>query len=1033
MKHLKIFMLLMATLLCTAAMAQDKYMVAGTVMDENGEPLIGVTVSSKDKSVTGTITDLDGKFRVKDIPANAVLEFGYVGYKRYTYKVNFSKEGLKIVMKADIGSLDEVVVVGAGLQKRVSMTGAITSVKPEVLDVPASSITNMLGGNVPGIIAVTRSGEPGNDFSEFWIRGISTFGANSSALVLIDGVEGNLNDLDPSDIESFSILKDASATAVYGVRGANGVVVVTTKGGKAGKLRINFKTSLIMSESAREPKYVDAYSYAQLANEALVGRGMNPLYSSTELELFRTGLDPDLYPNTNWRDVMLKDRVWQNQHFLSVSGGGTAARYYLSLSVLNKDAIFKQDKSTHTYNTNVGYHKYSFLSKIDANLTKTTTLSLKLNQVMVDNDGPGMRNVDSKNNVVAASDNNALWQAQANLTPVMLPVRYSNGLLAAYGKYADQISPYVQLNMTGYRESRRLDTDLSVAIDQNLSFITKGLRLRGLFSFSGESQHNVIRLKNPDLCLAKSRRADGTLDMERTVEKRDMSFSKYVYNARNYYWELNGSYNRKFGDHSVGALLLFYLQSKTNSNANDNIAAIPQRNEALSGRITYGYKDTYFTEINLGYTGSEQFPSGHRFGLFPAISGGWIPSQYKWVQKRLPWLDYLKFRASYGLVGNDRIGGTRFPYRTTIVGAGSGWNSQYGSIKEGQVGTDGLVWEKAKKFDVGMDLHLLKGLIEFTVDYFNDHREGIFQQRATVPDEIGLESLPWANVGSMRSHGFDGNIAVSKNFGPDWRTTLRGNFTYSRNKVTNWEQANIRYPYQSWSGVPYGIQRGLIALGLFKDWDDVYSSPRQTFESKVYPGDIKYKDVNNDGVINADDEVPLSYSATPELQYGFAAEVRWKKITVSALFEGAGKSNFFYSGNGFYPFAHKEVGNILNIVNDSNNRWIPREISGDPSTERADARFPRLTYGENKNNNRNSTFYLADNAYLRFKNLQVRYSFVHPWLTKVLGISDVGVSFIMNNICTWDNIKLWDPGQASSNGAVYPIQRTYTLQLNVNF
>jgi len=1026
MKHIKIYMLLLVAMICTSVFAQDKFMVAGTVMDENGEPLIGVTVMSKDKSVTGTVTDLDGKFRVQDVPNNTTLEFTYLGYKKYNYKVNFNKEGLKIVMKQDVGALDEVVVVGAGTQKKVSMTGAITTVKPESLDVPATSITNMLGGNVPGIIAVTRSGEPGNDFSEFWIRGISTFGANSSALVLVDGVEGNLNDLDASDIESFSILKDASATAVYGVRGANGVVVVTTKSGKAGKLKINFKTNLIMSENGREPDYCDAYTYANLANEARLSRGYDPIYSPTEMELFRTGLDQDLYPNVNWRDIILRKHVWQNQEFLSIAGGGTAARYYLSLSILSKDGVFKQDKSAQKYGTNVANNKYSFLSKVDANLTKTTTLGLKLNQVIVDNDGPGL------------DSNDDLWKAQANMTPVTVPVRYSNGQLASYGS-GDMLSPYVLLNYTGYKKNRRLNTDLSVTLNQNLDFITKGLSARGMFSYSGQSEHNTMYNLRPDVYLAKGRYADGSLHTEKTVEKQDEKYAQHVIFNRNYYWELNGNYNRKFGDHSVGALVMFYLQSKTysykdNADVTNSIQAIPYRNEALSGRVTYGYKDTYFTEFNLGYTGSEQFQTGHRWGWFPAISAGWIPTQYKWVQKNLPWLEYFKLRASYGLVGNDRIGNNkRFPYITTITSGGAGWNSLYGSKKENQVGTDGLVWEKAKKLDVGLDVHLFKGMIEFTVDYFKDKRSNIFQERATVPDEIGLESTPWANVGSMESHGMDGNITFTKNWNKDWRTTIRGNFTYSRNKVTNWEQAPQMYPYQSWTGVPYGVQRGLIALGLFKDWDDVYSSPKQTFESKVYPGDIKYKDVNNDGVINDYDQVPLSYSNTPEIQYGFAAEVRWKKLTVSALFEGTGHSTFFYGGSGFYPFVGETTGNLLTIVADQKNRWTSREISGTADTENPNARFPRLSYGDNKNNNRNSTFWLADNSYLRFKNLTIRYSYDNPWLTKVLGISNVDVSFIMNNICTWDDIKLWDPGQVAKNGAAYPIQRTYTLQLNLNF
>ena len=809
---------------------QNGFMVAGTVMDENGEPLIGVSVVNQANTSQGTVTDLDGKFRLPNLLNKTTLLFTYVGFKNEKYVVTGNKEQIKIVMKADVSDLDEVVVVGQANQRKVSVTGAITVVKPEILDQPGTSISNMLGGNVPGIIAVTRSGEPGDDFSEFWIRGISTFGANASALVLVDGVEGNINDLDPSDIESFSVLKDASATAVYGVRGANGVVVITTKSGKAGKLRINFKTNLIMSESARMPEYADAYSYAQLANEARLSRGKDPIYSDVAMELIRTGMDQDLYPNVNWRDVILKDHVWQNQHFLSVAGGGTAARYYMSLSIQNKDAVFKQDKSANKYDTNVSYHKYSFLANMDVNLTKTTNLGLKLNQVIVNQNAPGF-----------GDNNDALWQAQANLTPFTTPVKYSDGSLATYGANADELSPYVQLNYTGFKENRRLNTGLLVTLKQDLSFITKGLDIKGVFSYNGESQHNITRTKMPDLYYADGRNADGSLNLKRTREKKDLSFGKDVYSARSYYWELTGNYNRTFGEHRIGGLVLFYLQSNSNSDANDNLAAIPTRYESLSGRVTYGFKDTYFAEFNIGYTGSEQFPTGERFGWFPAVSGGWVPTQYDFLREKIPFLNFLKIRASYGLVGNDRIGGKRFPYLTTIYSgmSGTSWASG-GVLGEDQIGTDGLTWETAHKFDIGIDAHLFHEKVQFTVDYFNDKRTGIFQQRATIPTEVGLVNFPWANMGSMRSHGFDGNISFDHAFNKDWRMTLRSNFTYSRNKVTNWEESGIRYPYQSRIGIPNGVQRGLIALGLFKDEADIESSPKLTFESVVLPGDIKY-------------------------------------------------------------------------------------------------------------------------------------------------------------------------------------------------
>lgn len=1007
------------------------YMVAGTVMDEKGETIIGASITvDKDRS-KGTATDLDGKFRLQGLFKGEVLTVTFIGYKPYSYKVTMSKENIKIVLEPQVSDLDEVVIVGEGSQKKISLTGAVTTIEPAALDVPATSVSNMLGGNVPGIIAVTRSGEPGSDFSEFWVRGIGTFGANSSALILIDGVEGDMNQLDPADIESFSVLKDASATAIYGARGANGVVVVKTKQGKAGKLRINYKSSITLSESARMPEYCDAYTYALLANEAKLSRGDDPLYSALQLRLFQTGLDPDLAPNTNWRDVILRDRVWQNQHYFSVSGGGTNARYFMSLSMQNKDAVFRPDKSANKYDPNINYQKYSFLTKVDANLTKKTRLGLKLYQVMTNQNSPGLGN------------NSALWNAQAALTPVSLPVKYSTGQLASKGANAESgyelLSPYVQLNYTGFTETRNLTTNLMVDLSQDLDFITKGLKVRGLFSFTTNSEFYTTRSKMPDLYWANGRNAQGTLVMTKQVEKKDLSLSRSTDTDRTYYWQLNADYDRTFGDHAISGLLHFYLQSRTKSKDSDedkNVSAvlkpIPRRYEALSGRVTYNYKQIYFAEFNIGYTGSEQFPKNKRFGFFPAVSGGWIPSQYACLQEALPFLDYLKIRASYGLVGNDRIGGTRFPYLTTVTSTGDGgWGT--GGIREGQLGTDGLVWEKAKKFDVGVDINLFNNKFSLTVDYFKDRRTDIFQQRVTVPEEAGFISMPWANTGSMESWGMDGNFSFKQDFGKNWRATIRGNFTFSRNKVLHYEESDIHYPYQSRIGYSSGVQRGYIAEGLFRDWEDIESSPKQNFESKVYPGDIKYVDVNADGVIDVDDRVPLSFSNVPEIQYGFAGEVSWKNLTLGMLFEGTGHSTYFLGGTGYYPFSGGSTGNLLTIVADQNNRWTPREISGTAATENPNARFPRMTYGSNKNNNQASTYWLADNSYLRFKELNIRYTYRNPWLQNVLGVSSMSLSFIMHNICTWDSIKLWDPGQASANGAAYPIQRTYSMQLSLNF
>lgn len=1019
------------TLLCISiyAFGQGTINVAGTVMDEKGIELVGVSITIKNKANSGTTSDADGRFRFNNIPVNATLVFRIVGYEPFEGLYTATKEKEKIVLKQKVNEFDEVVVTGQGTQRKISVVGAITSVDPKELQVPAVSVSNMLGGRVPGIIAVTRSGEPGNNFSEFWVRGISTFGARQGALILIDGVEGNLNDLDPADIQDFSVLKDASSTAVYGVRGANGVVVVNTKRGKAGNLNINFKTNATYSYSPRMPQYADAFTYASLANEAKVARGDSPIYSPTELELFKSNLDPDLYPNINWRDVILKDHAINNQHHLSVSGGGANARYYLSLGALNNEALFKQEKNT-TNKVNVDYHKYNFRGNIDANLTKTTELSLNLETVFITHNSPGN-----------GTNNDALWSAQANLPPTMVPVRYSNGQLPSYGQNTDEMSPYVRLNYTGYLESERYSAKSILAVKQNLSAITEGLSARAMFSLTTNGYHSIIKTMNPDLYYAdpkNGRILDGSLRTIRRVTKQDLNTAQGSMSDRQYYFESTLNYNRTFSnDHNVTGLVHYYMQEAKNSNwGNSVFSVIPQRYQAFSSRATYSYKDTYLVEANVGYTGSENFNKDRRFGVFPSIAAGWVPSQYAFFNDHVKWINYLKFRGSYGRVGNDRLN-VRFPYLTLIGSSGTGtWGGS--GIAETQIGAPDMEWETTTKYNFGIDAKFWNRKFDLVVDIFKNKTTGIFQKRANIPDEAGLSSvLPYSNIGSMSTWGTDGTLSFSQNIGEDKSFTLRTNFTLSRNKVDYWEQSGVNFPYQSYVGVPYGVMRGLIAEGLFKDEADIISSPKQQFMENVLPGDIKYKDVNGDGVVNNDDIVPLSHANIPNINYGFAATLNIKRFSVSAFFEGIGEVQYFMGGSGYYPYAWESRGNLLSIAADPANRWISKEYAQkqgmDPAlAENTNARFPRLTYGNNPNNNQSSTFWLANGRYIRLKNVQVDYRLPEHWV-RPAGIKSASLSFVGDNLHVWDKVKLWDPGQASSNGGVYPLQRMYTMQLVVTF
>lgn len=1020
----KILYIILVCLTCTLSLAaQSGYTVSGVVLTEEGEPLVGVAIQYKNDPTKGMITDIDGNFVLNNVPANTTLIFSYIGYKDFSMVVTGNKTRQTIALKEDINQTEEVVVVGRGTQRKISVVGAVTNVKANDLQVPAASVTNMLGGRVPGIIAVTRSGEPGSDFSEFWVRGIGTFGAGSSALVLVDGIEGDLNTLDPADIESFTVLKDASATAVYGVRGANGVVLVTTRRGKSGKLSISVKSNVGVSYSARTPDYVDAPTYATLANEASVVRGGRPVYDAAELRLFQTGLDPDLYPNVNWRDVMLKDYVWNHQHHISVNGGGSNARYYMSVGIQHKDAIYKQDKGIKNYDTNVGYNKYNFRANIDANLTKSTNLELGLESVIVNNAFPGY-----------GDNNQALWDAQANMTPVTVPVVYSDGTLPAYGADATQQNPYILLNYTGYKKKSEMTNSVRLKLTQDFDQWVKGLKVDALMSISTYSSLLQTQLKTPALYYATGRKKDGTLDLIEKVSKADDKYSSTNLTTRKIYFEGRVNYERLFNEkHRVGGLLLYYMDDFVTGEAQDLIASIPKRYTGLAARATYSFKDTYFIEGNLGYTGSEAFEKGEKFGIFPAISGGWVPTQYEWVQNNLKFIDFFKVRGSYGVVGNDRMNGVRFPFLSTMrQGSGAGMWGGGNNIMESQEASQNLRWEKAKKLDLGIDAQLFHNKVDLTVDFFHEKRTGIFQQRASIPEEMGLATQPWANVGAMESWGADGNISYMHQFNKDWNLTVRANFTYTNNKLTAYEQSGVKYPYQSYIGTPYGNQRGLIALGLFKDQADIDNSPKQTFMSNVMPGDIKYKDVNGDGIINTDDEVLIGNSTVPRLQYGFAFELRYKRLSVSALFEGVGIVDFMYGGNGFYPFTGKQTGNVLSIVADPANRWIPASYSGNPATENPDARFPRLTYGSNANNERNSTFWLENGRYLRLKNVQITYDFTSPFFKKI-GLQGCQLSLIGDNLACWDGVKLWDPAQATGNGAVYPLQRVFTLQANLQF
>jgi|LSQX01.2.fsa_nt_gb TonB-linked SusC/RagA family outer membrane protein len=1012
------------------AYSQSNVKVSGVVTDKQGETLVGVNIFAKSDPTRGVITNFEGKYEIS-VPGGDVLVFSYVGFATKEMQLGtFDNQLINVVLEESDQMIEEISVVGYGTQRKVSVVGSIATVKPDELKVGGvTSVTNNLAGRIAGLVGIQSSGEPGSDVTEFWIRGISTFGGGSSALVLIDGIDrgtAGLNDIAPEDIESFSVLKDATATAIYGARGANGVILINTKRGEEGKITINANLKTSMETLPRLPNYLDAYEYAKLANEARVVRGGLPVYSSEIFDIIQYGMDPDLYPNVNWQDEILRDRTYALQGNVNISGGGKLARYYMSLFYRTNDAIYKQE-GMEKYHSDVRRNQYSFRSNIDVDVTSSTRVSLLLSAKLIDQNRPGMGNTSQ------------IWSAVSNITPMTVPVMYSNGMYPSYGS-GNNTSPTVLLNETGYMSDRVNAIETLLTIEQDLSELLDGLKATGSISFDNDNSHIQNRYKMPDLYMAVDRNwQTGELLTTKTVVASPMAYSSSSYGRRTIYLEGRINYDKIISEkHRVGALLLYQQKDYQRTDVYNELSSIPRRNQGIAGRLTYSFDDIYFLEGNFGYNGSENFPRGQRFGFFPSVALGYVVSNYQFMKDNMPAINTLKLRYSFGLVGNDKIeksgSEVRFPYLTRVNMNAVGYYlgdipGYYSGVTDSELGSTGLVWENAKKHNWGIDMALLDNAIDITVDAFVDKRDNIFMERNTLPGTLGVGSIIWGNVGRMKSWGTDGTASYTKTFG-DLTLEARGNFTFTRDKIIDYDEVIPRYSYLAQKGNPYGITRGLIALGLFKDEDDVKNSPTQF--GKVLPGDIKYQDVNGDGVIDSYDIVPIGNARIPRIQYGFAGSALWKGFDFNIFFRGAGKSDFFFGGTGFYPFNGEKLGNVLSIVSDQKNRWTPESYSGDPATENPNAMFPRLTYGNNTNNNRNSTFWLANASYLRLKTLEIGYVLPKRIIQKI-SMSNLRVSLIGDNLHVWDKVKYWDPEQASSNGAVYPLTRSYTIAIQMSF
>lgn len=1002
--------------------------VSGTVTDGEGEPLIGVNVLVKDTN-KGTATDFDGNFSLEDVNEKATLVFSYVGYQRKEVPLE-GRTNITVIMESDSELLDEVVVVGMGEQRKASVIGAISNVNMDDLKVPSRSMTNALAGKMAGAVVVQRTGELGNDNGGFWIRGISTFSSNRSPLILVDGVERDMQDLNPENVESVSILKDASATAVYGVRAANGVVLVTTRKGKVQKPLIEFKTEYGVSDLPGLPNYLGGADYARLYNEAL-GRDN---YSEDYIKNLENQTDPLLYPDVDWFDETYTKYSNNAQATLNVRGGGDVARYFVGLGYLGESGNFKESPET-AYSSNLSLQRYNFRSNVDITLSETTVVDLEVGGYLTDLHTPGLgRNIYGTN--FSPAGELFYW---SNLStpisnPVKLPIGEDVDGNTVYGwgapSQVGEKNPAERLLGSGYNTEYRNQIMSQITLNQDLSMITDGLKLKSSYSFDAYNLTRIHRWKQSTTYGVQGRDEDTGELIYNEVDKGQefLHYSRSLQSNRAKEFKFQLIYNNTIQDrHRVGGMLMYYQRDFINGNAGSSILALPYRRQGIAARMTYDYDDRYFGELNVGYNGSENFPKESRFGVFPAVAGGWLISNEDfWSGSMRRTINVLKIKGSYGLVGSEALpGGQRYGYLSIYGGGLGGYHfgetpRYFGGVGLNRIGVQDLTWEKGIKKNIGFEMLMFNGDISLEMDYFHERRYDILLQRTSLPDIVGINSVPFANRGEMVNRGMDGTLEVSRSYENGY-TRVYGNFTYARDRILEQDEPDRNYEYRQRTGHKYGQNFGLIALGYFVDEADIENSPEQTF-GEVRPGDVKYKDINGDGLITIDDEVPIGFSNLPEINYGFGVQTMYRDFDIGIFFRGQGRVSYRLGG-AYIPF-NQGVGKG-NLYEQALDRWTV-------DNPRQDAQYPRLYNGTSANNWQTSTKTLYDGSFLRLSDVELGYTLRANALSKI-GMESVRFYLIGNNVALFSNWKMWDPETGTSSGSNYPLQRKFNFGIRGTF
>lgn len=1005
--------------------------VKGVVTDEYG-PVIGASVVIKGTS-KGVVTNVDGEFTL-EAKRGDVLVISFIGYqsKEVTYK---GEEKLKISLKENVTTLEEVQVIAYGTAKKVTITGALSSVNSdEIMKSPVGSMANALSGKLPGLSSVQTSGQPGADDATIYVRGVGSLSTGlSQPLMLVDGVERSFYQLDPNEVEDITVLKDASATAVFGVRGANGVILVTTKRGQEGKAKINFSTNLSLQMPTRIPEFANSYEYATTYNAAQLRDGVSEdklAFTPEMLEAFRTNSNPILFPDTDWTDMLIKKSAWQTQHNLSVSGGSKKVKYFASLGVFTQDGLFK-DFNTHGHNTGFKYNRYNYRVNMDVQVTNSTLMKINLGGRLTDKREPNYSNGTTTS--VTSLFRDVYWTP-----PFAGPgivdgkwVGIDSNTFANFGKLDDALNAYYGKGFNTY-ENNVVNFDF--VLEQKLGFITKGLKAHIKGAYNSGTSISKRREGRADRYEAIAD-ANGDVQLKKVQELSTLGYSEGTGQSRDWYLEAAINYSRKFGKHNVTALAMYNQNMKYYYSS--NYPGIPRSYVGLVGRATYNYNTRYLADFSVGYNGSENFAEGKRFGLFPAGSVGWIVSEEAFMKPLKPVVNYLKLRASYGIVGNDKVSdGSRFLYlpdsyvlSTGSYGFGSSIVNNMAGAKESKVGNPDVTWETAAKQNYGIDLHFFDSRLKTTFDYFIEHRKDILISRNVNPGYLAI-NLPIANLGKVDNKGFEVTLRWEDRIS-DVRYYIATNWSYSKNKVVYKDEIPQPYEWMRSTGRPVGQQFGYIFDGYFTEEEAAnYDSlkgqeggiPEHGSGFTPMAGDVKYKDLNGDHKIDDKDVSAIGNPIYPLLNGNLQLGFSWKGLDLSMTWAGAFKTSRLVSEFYRYPFGDTATRSLLKYMMEE--AWTPEK--GDA------AKTPAISITKSRSNNyKDSDLWLRDASYVRLKNIEVGYSFPKSLLSKI-HLRSLRVSLSGYNLLTFDKLDFCDP-ETNPNGQTYPLVKVVSMGVKVGF